>query len=102
VTAAFAEGRTIIKDAEELKYKESNRIRAISTELTKLGACISETFDGLIIDGGHALYGAIVNSRGDHRIAMSLAIAACGISDDTFIKNCNCVNTSFPSFFDML
>ena len=100
--AAFAEGRTVIRDAEDLKYKESNRIRTVAMELSKLGARISETPDGLIIDGGHTLSGSIVDSHNDHRIAMSLAIAACAINGDTFIKNSECVNISFPSFFDLL
>jgi len=100
--ATFAEGRTVIKDAEELKYKESNRIRAVAMELAKLGARITETPDGLVIDGGYPLSGSIVDSHNDHRLAMSLAVAACAIEGDTFIKNSEYVNISFPSFFDLL
>ncbi|MDR2649668.1 MAG: 3-phosphoshikimate 1-carboxyvinyltransferase [Clostridiales bacterium] len=100
--AAFAEGRTVIRDAEELKYKESNRIRAMAMELSKLGGQVSETPDGMIIEGGRPLFGTIVDSHGDHRIAMSLAIAACAISGDTFIKNSECVNISFSNFFELL
>jgi len=100
--AAFADGRTVIRDAEELKYKESNRIKSVAMELSKLGAHITETPDGLIIDGGYPMSGSIVDSHNDHRLAMSLAIAACAISGDTFIKNSEYVNISFPSFFDLL
>jgi 3-phosphoshikimate 1-carboxyvinyltransferase len=102
VASAFAEGRSVIRDAEELKYKESNRIRTMAVELSKFGARVSETSDGLIIDGGYPLSGTIVDSHNDHRVAMSLAIAACAVSGDTFIKNSECVNISFPSFFDLL
>ena len=100
--AVFAEGRTIIRNAEELRFKESNRIRTAAMELSKFGAHVFETPDGLIIESGGSLNGTIVNSHNDHRIAMSLAIAACAIQDDTFIKNSDCVNISFPSFFNLL
>ena len=99
--AAFAEGRTVIKDAEELKYKESNRIKSVASELSKLGVHITETQDGLVVEGGHPLSGAIVDSHNDHRLAMSLAVVASVIEGDTFIKNSECVNVSFPGFFEL-
>ena len=71
-------------------------------ELAKLGARVSETPDGLIIDGGYPLSGSIVDSHNDHRLAMSLAVAACAINGDTFIKNSECTTISFPSFYELL
>jgi 3-phosphoshikimate 1-carboxyvinyltransferase len=102
VAAAFASGTTIIKNAEELKVKESNRIDALYNELTKMGANITKLDDGLIIEGGAALCGAEVDSYDDHRIAMSLAIAALKCSSETFITNPSCIKISFPNFFEIL
>lgn len=102
VAAAFATGTTIIKDAAELKVKESNRIDALYNELTKMGAQVTKLEDGLIIEGGSLLHGAEVDSYGDHRIAMALAIAALKCSSDTFITNPSCINISFPDFFQLL
>lgn len=102
VAASFASGTTIIKNAEELKVKESNRIDALYNELTKMGANISKLDDGLIIEGGANLCGAQVDSYGDHRIAMSLAIAALKCSSETFIANPSCIKISFPNFFEIL
>jgi 3-phosphoshikimate 1-carboxyvinyltransferase len=108
VAAAFACGTTVIKDAAELKVKESNRLNVMVGELSKLGVDIHETADGMIIHGGKALRGANLDSHGDHRIAMALAIAASaadgankadGVST---LKNADCVNISFPSFFEVL
>lgn len=102
VAAAFAEGKTIIKDAAELKVKESNRIDSIVNELKKMGASIEATDDGMIINGSSSLHGAIVESYNDHRIAMSLSIAALKADSDTTILNSKCINISYPNFFNDL
>lgn len=102
IAGCFANGTTIIKDAAELKVKESNRISAMVTELKKMGANITETDDGMIIEGGNPLKGAIVESYDDHRIAMSMAIAGLVTEGETTIKNGNCVDISFPEFYQYL
>jgi len=102
VAACFAEGTTFIKDAEELKVKESNRIKAIVTELKKFGADITETNDGMIINGKKPLKGAEVLSYNDHRIAMSLAVLGLACEGVTTISGCECVDISFPGFFDII
>ena len=102
VAACFAEGTTIIKDAQELKVKESNRIKTVVNELKKFGADIEETDDGMIIKGKNTLSGAICESHNDHRIAMSMAVAAICARGETTITNSQCVDISFPSFFSLL
>lgn len=102
VAALFAKGKTIIKDAAELKVKESNRIKTMSEELGKLGAQITETDDGMIITGGHLLKGANVESHNDHRVAMSLAIAALRAEGSTKITGAECTDISFPGFWDII
>lgn len=102
VAACFAEGKTVIKDAAELKVKESNRIEAMVTELTKMDATIESTDDGMIITGTHSLKGASVESYHDHRIAMSLAIAALTTNEGSTISNSECIDISFPTFFEDL
>ena len=102
VAAAFAEGRTIIKDAEELKVKESNRIEAMVCELKKIGVNIEETKDGMIIHGRDSITGWEVESYNDHRIAMALAIAGLRSDKGLIINNPDCVNISFPDFFKIL
>ncbi len=102
VAALFADGTTIIKDAEELKVKESNRIAVMAEELGKMGANIEETSDGMIITGNSVLQGAEVESHNDHRVAMSLAIAALKANSKTIINNSESVTISFPSFYDYI
>ena len=102
VAAAFAEGKTVIKDAAELRVKESDRISAMATELGKMGANISELSDGLEIVGGNDLKGAEVDSFTDHRIAMSLAIAALVASGQTTVHRAEAASISYPSFVDTL
>ena len=102
VAAAFAKGTTIIKDAEELKVKESNRIEAIVSELKKIGVDIEETKDGMIIHGGDSIMGGEVKSYDDHRIAMALAIAGLRSENGVLLNNPDCVNISFPNFFNLL
>jgi len=102
VTAAYAEGDTVISEAGELRVKESDRIASISGELTRMGADIEEKPDGMIIHGGKPLMGAAVDSHGDHRIAMALAVAALGAKGETVIENTDCIGTSFPGFERLL
>ncbi len=99
VAATFAQGTTIIRNAEELKVKESNRIKTVKDELSKLGADITETDDGMIIKGVNSLKGAETESHNDHRIAMSIAIAALKCEGKTVINNSECVDISFPNFY---
>lgn len=102
LAATQANGTTIIKDAEELVVKESNRIESTTTLLAKLGANISPTSDGMIIQGPTPLCGNIVDSRGDHRIAMMAAIAGLIASGETTIKNSQWIDISFPGYFETL
>lgn len=102
VAALFAEGETVIKDASELKVKESNRIKTMQEELSKLGANVTETDDGLIIVGKNKLHGAEINSHLDHRVAMSLYIAGLNIDGETVINDAECVNISFPNFYNII
>ena len=102
VAAALAEGRTEIKDAGELRVKESDRLAALARELGRMGARVSERPNGLIIDGPARLRGAQVTSGGDHRIAMALAVAALVAEGETVIDDTACIATSFPQFADLL
>ncbi|MBB6217659.1 3-phosphoshikimate 1-carboxyvinyltransferase [Anaerosolibacter carboniphilus] len=102
VAACFAEGTTVIRDAQELKVKESNRIKAMVTELKKIGGDIDETADGMIIQGRKKLHGGQIESYHDHRIAMALAIAGLRSEEGVIIDNPSCVDISFPHFFDIL
>lgn len=99
VMACFAKGTTVIKDASELKVKESNRIDVMVKNLSIMGADITATEDGMIITGGKPLTGATIDSMEDHRIAMSFAIAGLLSDGETTIKNANCVNISYPNFY---
>lgn len=99
VAAVFAEGTTVIKNAEELKVKESNRIKSMTSELGKMGAKIFETEDGMIIEGTGFLRGAEVESYNDHRVAMSLWIAGLLAEGRTIIKKAECVDVSCPDFY---
>ena len=97
--ACYAEGTTVIRDAAELKVKESNRIAVMVENLTAMGADVTETEDGMIIHGGKPLHGAVVDSHKDHRIAMTFAVAALGASGETEILDADCVNISYPGFY---
>ncbi|MED4040446.1 3-phosphoshikimate 1-carboxyvinyltransferase [Niallia taxi] len=98
--ATQAEGTTIIKDAEELKVKETNRIDTVVNELKKLGAKIEATEDGMIIHGGAPLKGAVVDSHGDHRIGMMLAVASLVTDGAVILENAEAIAVSYPSFFE--
>ncbi|MBQ7265786.1 MAG: 3-phosphoshikimate 1-carboxyvinyltransferase [Firmicutes bacterium] len=102
VAALCAEGTTVIRDATELKVKESNRIVTMIEELGKMGAELSETEDGMIISGKQKLKGNTVYSHLDHRVAMSCAVAALIAEGTTTITEAECVNISFPDFFEVL
>ncbi len=102
VIASQAKGTTTVKDAKELRIKETDRIKAICTELRKMGAEINELEDGFQVNGPTKLKGAILESYSDHRIAMALAIAASIASGESTIRNAECVDISFPHFFDLL
>jgi len=98
VAAVFAEGKTVIKDAEELRVKESDRITVMAQQLTAMGAQVTELPDGLEITGGTPLKGTDVDSHTDHRIAMSLAIAAVNSSGTTTIHHAEAAAISYPDF----
>ncbi|MCM3566793.1 3-phosphoshikimate 1-carboxyvinyltransferase [Neobacillus mesonae] len=100
--ATQAEGKTVIKDAEELKVKETNRIDTVVNELKKLGASIEATADGMIIYGQTRLTGGTVSSHGDHRIGMMLAIAALLSDDEVILENPESISVSYPNFFEHL
>lgn len=102
IMAAFARGTTIIKDAAELKVKESNRIQVMVDNLKAMGADIESTEDGMIIRGGRDLHGAIIDSHKDHRIAMSFAVASLLADGRTTILDWECVDISFPTFYQEL
>ncbi|HEV8642542.1 MAG TPA: 3-phosphoshikimate 1-carboxyvinyltransferase [Methylomirabilota bacterium] len=102
VAALVARGRTEIRDAAELRVKESDRVAALARELGAMGARIAERPDGLLIEGGARLRGARVASGGDHRIAMALAVAGLVADGETVIEDTACIATSFPQFADLL
>lgn len=102
VMAAFADGTTVIKDAAELKVKETNRIDTITENLRAMGADIMPTEDGMIIHGTGMLKGARINSCQDHRIAMAFAIAGLAANGQTVIEGSRCVDVSYPAFFETL
>lgn len=99
IMAAAAEGRTVIRDAAELKVKESDRIRVMTENLKKMGADITASDDGFIINGGRPLHGAFIDPEFDHRVAMSFAVAALIAEGPTEIDNADCVKISYPTFF---
>lgn len=99
VMAAFAEGTTVIRDAQELKVKESDRIAVMVENLKRMGADIEGTDDGMIIHGGKPLHGAVIDSYLDHRVAMSFAVAGTICDGTVDILNGECVNISYPEFY---
>ena len=98
VTALFAPGRTVIANVANLRYKESDRLKAVTTEMKKIGGRVEELPDGLVIEGGE-LHGAEIETYDDHRIAMAFALAGLKIPGIR-IKNPECVAKTFPGFFD--
>ena len=102
VAAACAEGKTTVRDARELRVKETDRIAAMATNLRRLGVQVDECEDGMDIMGVARLAGGELESCGDHRIAMSLAVAALVAKESVTISDIDCVATSFPTFFPLL
>lgn len=102
VAAACAEGRTDIRDAAELRVKETDRLAALATNLRALGAQVTEHPDGLSIEGGRPLTGAVVESYDDHRIAMAMGVASLVARGETVLHNPGCAAVSFPDFWQVL
>ncbi|WP_103105234.1 3-phosphoshikimate 1-carboxyvinyltransferase [Brevibacillus reuszeri] len=102
VMASQAKGQTIIRDAEELKVKETDRIATVVSQLSKFGAKITPTDDGMIIEGETSLTGAVIDSHGDHRIGMAMAIAGLAASGETVVENDEAIDVSFPGFAQLL
>lgn len=100
VMAAFAEGQTVIQDAQELKVKESDRIAVVTENLKAMGGSIVPTEDGMIIEGGKPLHGANIHTYQDHRIAMAFTVAGLNASGQTTLDNENCTAISYPSFYN--
>ncbi len=102
VAATQAHGATVVRDAGELRVKETDRIAAIVAELRALGARIDPLPDGFIIEGPTPLHGAVVNSHGDHRLAMALAVAGLVAEGEVVIENAECIDDSFPGFVELM
>jgi 3-phosphoshikimate 1-carboxyvinyltransferase len=98
VAATQAEGKTIIRDAQELRAKETDRLSAVSHHLKEMGANVRELYDGLEIEGGSPLKGTRLNSYGDHRIAMAFSVAGLFADGETIMEDTECVDTSYPGF----
>ena len=92
----------MIRDAAELRVKETDRISAVANNLRAFGVEVEEDYDGMTIHGGSRLRGARVDRFGDHRIAMAFAIAGLHAEGDTVIENCDCIATSYPNFEEHL
>ena len=102
VLASYAEGTTIIRDAAELKIKETDRIKTTTEGLKAMGVDVTPTEDGMIIRGGSTVHGAEIDSFLDHRIAMAFAVAGLAADGTTIIKDSQCVDVSYPGFFHTL
>ncbi|HEX6987570.1 MAG TPA: hypothetical protein VF170_19480, partial [Planctomycetaceae bacterium] len=102
VAAACAEGTTVVRDATELRVKETDRIASMTEVLGRLGAAIRPTEDGMVIEGGRPLRGTAVASLGDHRTAMAAAVAGLVAAGETVVDDVACIDTSFPGFAGVL
>lgn len=102
VAAATAHGRTEIRDAAELRVKESDRLAVLARELGRMGVAVAERPDGLVVEGPARWRGAVVQSQGDHRMAMALAVAGLVAAGETVVEDAGCIATSFPTFPDVL
>lgn len=100
VLAAFSDGETVIKGAERLRYKESDRIKSVVENLRRIGADVTETTDGMIIQGGAKLHSAKLEGYNDHRIVMAFSVAALFLDGQTIISDAESINKSYPEFFD--
>jgi 3-phosphoshikimate 1-carboxyvinyltransferase len=102
IAAAYAQGRTVVSQAGELRHKESDRISDLCQELHRLGVNVEEKFDGFIINGGEGVHGGIVDPHGDHRLAMALVVAGLAAQNAVIVQNSEIINESFPGFSDVL
>jgi 3-phosphoshikimate 1-carboxyvinyltransferase len=102
IAATQAQGETLVREASELRVKESDRIGSLAQELRKLGARIEERADGFVIEGPTPLQGARVSAHNDHRLAMSLAVAGLIARGETIVEGWECVADSFPNFSALL
>jgi len=102
VAATQAHGTTIVRNAAELRIKETDRIAAIVEELRKLGASIAPLQDGFVVEGPTPLHGAVVDSHGDHRMALALAVAGLIADGQVVIENSECIADSFPGFIELM
>jgi len=102
IAASRAEGSTRISGAGELRVKESDRIAAMAAELNKLGVAVEENTEGLVIEGAGEYRPAVLQSHGDHRVAMSLAVAGFSVKHEITVSDIECINTSFPGFLEMM
>ena len=102
VLGCAAHGTTIIRDAEELRAKETDRIAIMTSQLRRLGGRVYEQPDGMVIEGPNRLHGTTCDSHGDHRIAMALTIAALGAAGFTTVNHSNCIDISFPGYYPLL
>jgi 3-phosphoshikimate 1-carboxyvinyltransferase len=102
VAASLAEGRTVVRDAKELRVKETDRIAAMAANLRKAGIAATETEDGIEIEGRERLDGGRFDSFGDHRIAMSMLVAGLAAADSVTVDDVACIATSFPNFTELL
>jgi 3-phosphoshikimate 1-carboxyvinyltransferase len=100
--ATQAKGRTVVRDAAELRVKETDRIAAVVGELSKMGAQIEAHEDGFVVTGPTPLHGAVVASHGDHRLGMALAIAGLLAEGQTVVRGAECIGDSFPGFVELL
>ncbi len=102
IAAAYAEGKTIVRDASELRLKESDRIRTLCEEMRKLHVDIAEVEDGFDVNGGSLPCGGNVNGRGDHRLAMSMAVMGFGADSPVCVDGAEIIDESFPEFINCL
>jgi 3-phosphoshikimate 1-carboxyvinyltransferase len=102
VVATQAEGTTVVRDAAELRVKETDRIAVIASELRNMGARIDPQPDGFVVAGPTPLQGSVVDSHGDHRIAMALAVAGLVAEGETVVQNADCIADSFPGFVEIM
>jgi 3-phosphoshikimate 1-carboxyvinyltransferase len=102
VAALYANGKTEVSEAKELRVKETDRIAVMATELRKLGAVIEERPDGFVIEGPQQLHGAVVDGHDDHRVAMSLTVAGLLADGETIVEDARCAHDSFPGFVETM
>jgi 3-phosphoshikimate 1-carboxyvinyltransferase len=102
VAATQAQGETLVRNARELRVKETDRIAAIVAELRALGASIEERDDGFMVQGPARLHGALVQSHGDHRLAMAMVVAGLIADGETVVEGIDVIADSFPGFVDLI